>query len=82
MSDKYKSFAITVRPRNGISDETIEELIKWITKKDYGIVVIEMEDEARHLHAQIWLDEEVTVPQYKEYAKEQSKIGTHAKIKL
>lgn len=59
MTDLYKSYAITVRPRSGISDETIDEIIKWFKKKDYGMVVIELENEARHLHGQIWLNDAV-----------------------
>lgn len=51
------SFAITVRPKNGLHKEYDTAVIKWIKKQKYGAYVHEMEDEARHLHAQIWIDE-------------------------
>ena len=57
MRTYYKSFALTIRPRLGITDTTIEAFKSWLTKQSYSVGVIEMADEARHLHAQIWLDE-------------------------
>lgn len=58
MSSKYRSFAITVRPQQGIvkDSELEQELIKYLRKKIYYAYVFEKEHEARHLHAQIWLD--------------------------
>ena len=49
------SFCITVRPKNGLHNEYDEAVMKYIKKQNYGAYVHEMEDEARHLHAQIWL---------------------------
>jgi len=57
MRQTYKSFALTIRPRLGISDTTIESYLSWLRKQAYAVAVIEMADEARHLHAQIWLEE-------------------------
>lgn len=57
MRQYYKSFAITVRPRLGITDVTIDAFKSWLAKQNYSVAVLEMEAEARHLHAQIWLDE-------------------------
>ena len=52
----YRSYCITVRPREGITDKTSNEIIKWLNKCEYSFAVLEMEEESRHLHAQIWLD--------------------------
>jgi len=52
----YRSYCITVRPLQGISDKTSGEIVKWLTKCEYSFAVLEMQDECRHLHAQIWLD--------------------------
>lgn len=52
----YRSFAITVRPRDGISDTTIAAYLKWFKKLDYSFVCLEKEGVERHLHAQIWSD--------------------------
>ena len=54
----YKSFAITVRPKNGIKEEGQLEtqLINKLKKYDYCSIYAEMENEARHIHCQIWLN--------------------------
>lgn len=57
MRQYYQSFAITVRPRLGITDVTIDAIKSWLAKQNHAVAVLEMEAEARHLHAQIWLDE-------------------------
>lgn len=57
MRHYYKSFALTIRPRAGITNDTIEAFKNWLLKLDYSVAVTEMQDEARHLHAQIWLNE-------------------------
>lgn len=49
------SFSITVRPRLGLHNEYDEAVIKYITKHQYHAYVHEMEHEARHIHAQIWI---------------------------
>lgn len=53
------SFAITIRPRHGIAPDTPLEkrLLKWFEKLTYSSVCFEKQDEARHLHAQVWYDE-------------------------
>lgn len=48
------SFAITVRPKNGLHNEYDAHIIKWLEKQQYFAYVHEMEHEARHLHAIIW----------------------------
>jgi len=50
----YRSFALTVRPRDGISDETVDAMKKWLTKCEHSVAVLEKDTVERHLHAQIW----------------------------
>lgn len=54
----YKSYCFTVRPTKGLNEATEGRLVKWLAKQDYGYATIEMEGEARHMHGQIWLDNE------------------------
>lgn len=57
---KAKSFGITVRPRNGITNDTLDLCVEWLNKQDYAWGCIEVLNDdlsTRHLHAQIWLDE-------------------------
>lgn len=58
----FRSFCITCRPRDGISDSTIEGILKWLHRHpNYACAVLEKTAEERHLHAQLWYDE----PKYK-----------------
>lgn len=50
----FRSYCLTIRPRDGITDDTVEQCKKWLSKCDYAVAVLEMENESRHLHAQIW----------------------------
>jgi len=54
---KYRSFCITCRPRQGCTPTTEQAIVTWLKKQDFAIGVIEGKDEGRHLHAQIWLKE-------------------------
>lgn len=56
MSQMYKSYAFTIRPKNGINDKLIQHTIRWLEKQDYGFLVQEMADQAAHLHGQIWIN--------------------------
>lgn len=57
MRQYYQSFALTIRPRLGITDNTINAFKIWLLKQTHSVAVTEMTNEARHLHAQIWLSE-------------------------
>lgn len=50
----FRSFCLTIRPRDGITDTTIDATKKWLTKCEYAVAVLEKETNERHLHAQIW----------------------------
>lgn len=54
----FRSYCLTIRPRDGISDKTISETTKWLHKCTYSFAVLEKSEHERHLHAQIWLDKE------------------------
>lgn len=56
---KFKSFCITVRPRNGLHGGYAEAVEKYIRKQIHYVYTYEKEEEARHIHAQIWFDEPV-----------------------
>lgn len=51
---EYKSYAFTVRPRDGLTPELERRLKVWLSKQDYAFAVTEMEAEARHMHGQIF----------------------------
>ena len=56
MSQLYKSYAFTIRPRNGINASIVSDTIRWLKRQEYGFLVQEMKDEAAHLHGQLWID--------------------------
>jgi len=57
MSDaKIRSFAITIRPRDGIDNEQIIRFVTWVKKHcTYHHVITEKKDHERHVHAGIFL---------------------------
>eukprot|EP01045_Picozoa_sp_COSAG04_P027235 COSAG04_NODE_3946_length_2405_cov_66.168690_2_plen_233_part_00 len=52
----YRSYAITIRPTNGLSRETEERLVTYLGKQHKAFASIELEDDERHLHGQIWYE--------------------------
>ena len=55
----YKTYAITVRPRTGITDVQVQRLSDWVKKQcEYYHVVTEKNDDERHLHAGLFLKKE------------------------
>lgn len=54
---KYRSYWITIRPREGLKEKTEIRLKKWLQKQEHGMGCIEKENEARHAHIQIWNEE-------------------------
>lgn len=56
----YRSWAITYRPTNGISDDEIDVLTKWMGKADFHYAVIHAHGQQRHMHASIWLPNATT----------------------
>lgn len=56
---KFKSFCITVRPRNGLHGEYAEAVEKYVRKQKWFVYNYEKEAEARHIHAQIFFEEAV-----------------------
>ena len=53
---EYKSFAFTIRPKNGLTDKLESRIIQWLKKQDYAFAVTEMSAEAKHLHGQIFCE--------------------------
>ena len=58
-SVKFKAFCITVRPKRGLHGVYAEAVEKYIRKQAYYVYNYEKEDEARHIHAQIFFEEAV-----------------------
>lgn len=55
MSQKFKTFAFTLRPRDGVTAAQIEKLCKYCkTHADWYKIITEKEDDARHIHA-VWV---------------------------
>lgn len=51
----YRSYCITVRPREGLRSETEKELKNWCELQTHAVMYIEKDNEARHCHIQVWL---------------------------
>ncbi len=58
--EKYRSFALTVRPRNGLTIPIVEALEKYCKTFPHYQMVLEGENESKHAHIQIWLDTPTT----------------------
>lgn len=56
---KFKSFCITVRPKDGLHGEYAAAVEKYIKKQQYYVYQYEKEAEAKHIHAQIFFEEPV-----------------------
>jgi len=53
---KFTTYAITVRPRAGISDEHIKILLKWIKRNcQYYYIISEKTGDERHIHSALYL---------------------------
>jgi len=56
-----KSFAVTVRPRAGISDDEIKTFVSWTKKKcDYYYVITHKDHGDRHIHAGLFFKKSCT----------------------
>ena len=59
MSDalqKFSTYALTLRPRNGVTDLQVSVLYAWIIKRStHYYVVTEKKDHQRHVHAAVYL---------------------------
>lgn len=57
----YRGWAITIRPRNGLTDDQITRFLGWVDGPRSGVIgctaVTEMDGVCRHLHAAIYLSE-------------------------
>ncbi len=54
----YNSYAITIRPRNGVViDSPLQiAMVKWFLSQDYFFLCSEKEGVERHLHGQVWFN--------------------------
>lgn len=52
----YQSYAVTLRPRGGVTDTQVEYFDLWASKTcDYHVIVTEKLDKERHIHAALFL---------------------------
>jgi hypothetical protein len=57
----YRTYAITFRPTDGITDEQIDVLDRWMQKAcDYYAAITEKTGKERHLHAALFLTKSTT----------------------
>lgn len=55
---KHTTYAITHRPKNGVTEDDIETIVKWCSKKcKYYKVITEKDHDERHIHAAVFLTE-------------------------
>lgn len=51
-----RSFAVTFRPLNGVTDEQCKKFVQWVKKHStYYYVITEKTDSSRHIHAALFL---------------------------
>lgn len=56
MSNKFTTYALTVRPRSGVTDNDISVLVRFIKKHcEYYYVITEKLSDERHIHAALFL---------------------------
>lgn len=56
---KFRSYALTFRPFDGVTDKQISMLDKWCRKKTlYHKLITEKEGSSRHCHAAVFLEQE------------------------
>lgn len=58
---KFRTYALTLRPLNGVTDSTISNVTKWIKKRStHYHIVTEKTGSERHIHAALYLKTDVT----------------------
>jgi hypothetical protein len=58
---RFKTYALTLRPRNGVNQEQVNEITSWIRKRsDHYHIVTEKTEGAKHVHAALYLKVSVT----------------------
>ena len=57
MSDlKFKSYALTIRPTQGVTDNDVVKFSNWVRPRcEYYHIITEKDDECRHIHAALIL---------------------------
>ena len=56
-NNEFNSYAFTIRPRSGVGEEIQFKFEKFLTKNfKYYFLCAEKEDEARHLHGEVWFE--------------------------
>lgn len=58
--DKFRSFAVTIRPVNGVNNVIEARFMKYVKLHSLALVVAEKSGHERHLHFQFWFDDPKT----------------------
>lgn len=54
--DSFSTYAVTIRPRSGITDVQVDKFSKWVRKHcTYYYVITEKLEDQRHVHAALYL---------------------------
>jgi len=54
--DTFKTFAIIIRPRSGVSDTDIDRFVKWVKRNaEFYYVITEKSGDERHIHFALFL---------------------------
>ncbi len=88
----YKTWALSFRPRDGITDEQVDALKTWVQNStDYDYFVTEKSDNERHGHLGLWFSEPISkgnlgnrilsMPSFQSLDKTQQLFGIRAGIK-
>jgi len=58
---KFSTYALTIRPLNGVSDDDVKSFTRFVTKRcTYYSIITEKSGSERHLHAGLFLTKSVT----------------------
>lgn len=61
MTDKFTTFAFTFRPRDGITDEQVSKLEKYVRKNcEYYHIITEKQHDERHVHCALVMKKPTT----------------------
>jgi len=60
-ASRFRTYALTLRPRNGVDTAEISTTVKWIKKRcEFYHIVTEKTGSDRHIHAALYLKTDVT----------------------
>ena len=65
---EYRAYAVTIRPRNGVTDEHVKSVAKFVRfRSEYYVMVTEKTGHERHIHAGLFLKKPMRKNKLNEY---------------